>query len=105
MRSPQLSALLAVCGSVWILADCIATESAAAAAPAPTRITVLYDAFGRDESMTQDWGYAALVDGPDCFFTVDIRLSSCILHGSEFWSTTCDFYQSRHTGTQCSANP
>jgi 7,8-dihydropterin-6-yl-methyl-4-(beta-D-ribofuranosyl)aminobenzene 5'-phosphate synthase len=33
------------------------------AAAAPTaRITVLYDAFGKDAAMTKDWGYAALVE-------------------------------------------
>jgi 7,8-dihydropterin-6-yl-methyl-4-(beta-D-ribofuranosyl)aminobenzene 5'-phosphate synthase len=26
------------------------------------RITVLYDAFGRDSSMTKDWGFAALIE-------------------------------------------
>jgi len=28
----------------------------------PARITVLYDAFGKDAAMTRDWGYAALVE-------------------------------------------
>ena len=28
----------------------------------PARITVLYDAFGKDAAMTKDWGYAALVE-------------------------------------------
>ncbi len=27
-----------------------------------TRITILYDAFGRDPAMQKDWGYAALVE-------------------------------------------
>jgi 7,8-dihydropterin-6-yl-methyl-4-(beta-D-ribofuranosyl)aminobenzene 5'-phosphate synthase len=26
------------------------------------RITILYDAFGKDSTMTKDWGYAALVE-------------------------------------------
>ena len=30
--------------------------------PAPPRITVLYDAFGHDDGMTRDWGYAVLVE-------------------------------------------
>lgn len=36
------------------------TTTATVAAPA--RITVLYDAFGKDSAMTKDWGYAALVE-------------------------------------------
>lgn len=62
MRSPHLSALLAACGTAWILAGCTTTESRAATAQASTRITVLYDAFGKDGTMTKDWGYAALVE-------------------------------------------
>ncbi len=62
MRSPHLSALLAACATAWILAGCITTESRAATAQAPPRITVLYDAFGKDGTMTRDWGYAALVE-------------------------------------------
>src|ERR1700733_6906348 len=61
MRSTHFSVLLATFGSTWILAGCTTTESAAAAAPVPARITVLYDAFGKDTAMTKDWGYAALV--------------------------------------------
>ena len=36
-----------------------ASPSAAAGTP---RITILYDAFGKDAAMTKDWGYAALVE-------------------------------------------
>jgi 7,8-dihydropterin-6-yl-methyl-4-(beta-D-ribofuranosyl)aminobenzene 5'-phosphate synthase len=61
MRSTYLSVLAAV-GSAWILASYAAVESRAAAAPAPARITVLYDAFGKNAAMTKDWGYAALVE-------------------------------------------
>jgi len=62
MRSPHLSALLAACWTAWILAGCTTTESRAATAQASARITVLYDAFGKDGTMTKDWGYAALVE-------------------------------------------
>src|SRR5712672_347522 len=62
MRSPHLSALLAACGTAWILAGCTVAESRAATAQASPRITVLYDAFGKDGAMTKDWGYAALVE-------------------------------------------
>jgi 7,8-dihydropterin-6-yl-methyl-4-(beta-D-ribofuranosyl)aminobenzene 5'-phosphate synthase len=33
-----------------------------AASPTEPRITVLYDAFGKNASMKKDWGFAALVD-------------------------------------------
>jgi 7,8-dihydropterin-6-yl-methyl-4-(beta-D-ribofuranosyl)aminobenzene 5'-phosphate synthase len=59
MRLTHFS-LLAVFGSAWILTGFAPMESRAAAAPA--RITVLYDAFGKDPAMTRDWGYAALVE-------------------------------------------
>jgi 7,8-dihydropterin-6-yl-methyl-4-(beta-D-ribofuranosyl)aminobenzene 5'-phosphate synthase len=44
-----------------------ATTTASHAAPKPAsveapRITVLYDAFGKDAAMTRDWGYSALVE-------------------------------------------
>jgi 7,8-dihydropterin-6-yl-methyl-4-(beta-D-ribofuranosyl)aminobenzene 5'-phosphate synthase len=60
MRSTHLSVLAAV-GAVSILVGFAVRESRAAAEPA-ARITVLYDAFGKDTTMTKDWGYAALVE-------------------------------------------
>jgi 7,8-dihydropterin-6-yl-methyl-4-(beta-D-ribofuranosyl)aminobenzene 5'-phosphate synthase len=47
-----------------MLQGCASTEPAAqaAAASAPARITVLYDAFGKDAALTKDWGYSALVE-------------------------------------------
>src|SRR5450631_957923 len=62
MRFTHFSMLLATFGTAWILAGCATAESTAAAAPVPARITVLYDAFGKDATMTKDWGYAALVE-------------------------------------------
>ena len=61
MRSTHFSVLAAL-GSASILVGFAVMESVAAAEPAPARITVLYDAFGRDTTMTKDWGYAALVE-------------------------------------------
>jgi 7,8-dihydropterin-6-yl-methyl-4-(beta-D-ribofuranosyl)aminobenzene 5'-phosphate synthase len=61
MRSTHFS-VLAAFGSAWILAGCAAMESAPVAASTPARIFVLYDAFGKDPTMTKDWGYAALVE-------------------------------------------
>ncbi len=60
MRSTHLSVLAAL-GSAWILAGWAAVESRAAS-PVPARITVLYDAFGKDTTTTKDWGYAALIE-------------------------------------------
>ena len=39
-----------------------ATSSLKSAPAETARITVLYDAFGKDTAMTKDWGYAALVE-------------------------------------------
>jgi 7,8-dihydropterin-6-yl-methyl-4-(beta-D-ribofuranosyl)aminobenzene 5'-phosphate synthase len=61
MRSTYFSVLAAL-ASTWILAGGAAMESRAAAAPMPARVTVLYDAFGKNPAMTRDWGYAALVE-------------------------------------------
>lgn len=38
------------------------TQSSQSAGPQQPRITVLYDAFGKDASMKKDWGYAALIE-------------------------------------------
>jgi len=48
--------IAAVCGAILLWTACMA------GAAQPARITVLYDAFGSDPSMTKDWGYAALVE-------------------------------------------
>ena len=61
MRSTHFS-VVAAFGAAWILVGCAAMESRAAAAPASARITVLYDAFGKNAAMARDWGYAALVE-------------------------------------------
>ena len=47
-----------------VIAGCAATDtqSSQSAGPQQPRITVLYDAFGKDASMKKDWGYAALVE-------------------------------------------
>ena len=46
-----------LCGFV----DVIASPLTQAAEP-KSQITVLYDAFGADPSMTKDWGFSALVE-------------------------------------------
>src|SRR5450755_2145925 len=63
MQTTRLFALTAAVGSIWLLSSCATTQPipTTTAAP-PARITVLYDAFGKDAAMTKDWGYAALVE-------------------------------------------
>lgn len=63
MQTTRLFALAAAVGSIWLLSSCASTQPTptTTAAP-PARITVLYDAFGKDAAMTKDWGYAALVE-------------------------------------------
>jgi len=63
MQTIRLIALSAAVVSLWLLASCATTPpTPTTTAPPPARITVLYDAFGKDASMTKDWGYAALVE-------------------------------------------
>ena len=63
MRKTHHIGLITTLISVWLPPICAATGSAPTATAAqPARITVLYDAFGKDAAMTKDWGYAALVE-------------------------------------------
>src|ERR1700676_4597832 len=63
MRTTHLFLLVTALSSAWLLPSCATTGSTPTAPAAETaRITVLYDAFGKDASMTKDWGYAALVE-------------------------------------------
>jgi 7,8-dihydropterin-6-yl-methyl-4-(beta-D-ribofuranosyl)aminobenzene 5'-phosphate synthase len=52
---------VAVLGMAFFVSSRAMTSPTSAVADAP-RITVLYDAFGKDAAMTKDWGYAALVE-------------------------------------------
>ena len=61
MGRTQIFVLMVAFGSAWLLSSC-ATTSPTSAAAETARITVLYDAFGKDAAMTKDWGYAALVE-------------------------------------------
>ena len=61
MRKTLVPVLMSVVGLAWLLSSCATTFATSAPAETP-RITVLYDAFGKDAAMTKDWGYAALVE-------------------------------------------
>jgi len=52
LASPSL--LLTSCASP--------TSTAAGGVAVPARVTVLYDAFGRDPALQKDWGYSALIE-------------------------------------------
>ncbi|MFL5271334.1 MAG: MBL fold metallo-hydrolase [Anaeromyxobacteraceae bacterium] len=45
-----------------LLLGCATPGAGAPGTPARDRITILYDAFGRDPAMKKDWGFAALVE-------------------------------------------
>lgn len=52
--------LLAICTAVVYSGTAAAAETRADASA--SKITILYDAFGRDPSLRKDWGFAALVE-------------------------------------------
>jgi 7,8-dihydropterin-6-yl-methyl-4-(beta-D-ribofuranosyl)aminobenzene 5'-phosphate synthase len=62
MRTTHLFVLVASLISAWLPSRATTGPIATASAAAPARITLLYDAFGKDATMTKDWGYAALVE-------------------------------------------
>jgi 7,8-dihydropterin-6-yl-methyl-4-(beta-D-ribofuranosyl)aminobenzene 5'-phosphate synthase len=61
MRTTHLFVLVTTFISAWLLPSCTTTGPTQTATE-PARITVLYDAFGKDATMTKDWGYATLVE-------------------------------------------
>jgi 7,8-dihydropterin-6-yl-methyl-4-(beta-D-ribofuranosyl)aminobenzene 5'-phosphate synthase len=61
MGRTQIFVLMVAFGSAWLLSSC-ATTSPTSSAAETARITVLYDAFGKNAAMTKDWGYAVLVE-------------------------------------------
>jgi 7,8-dihydropterin-6-yl-methyl-4-(beta-D-ribofuranosyl)aminobenzene 5'-phosphate synthase len=49
--------------SFWLIAAVLALPvGGPLAAEPPNRVTVLYDAFGKDPAMKKDWGFSALVE-------------------------------------------
>jgi 7,8-dihydropterin-6-yl-methyl-4-(beta-D-ribofuranosyl)aminobenzene 5'-phosphate synthase len=61
LRTTHLFVLLTAFISAWLLPSCAATGPTPKAAET-ARITVLYDAFGKNATTTKDWGYAVLVE-------------------------------------------
>jgi len=59
-----LVSLYLVALTAVMLTSCSSTPSTSKSsyAPAQPRVTLLYDAFGKANGMTKDWGYAALVE-------------------------------------------
>ena len=53
---------LLLAGTITGMVFPTATIGTAAAAGPENRITILYDAFGKDASMRKDWGFSALVE-------------------------------------------
>ncbi|WP_233842598.1 MBL fold metallo-hydrolase [Dyella sp. 2HG41-7] len=49
---------------LWVSASAIAAEGLKSSAPSSSaaRITILYDAFGKEASFQKDWGYSALIE-------------------------------------------
>jgi 7,8-dihydropterin-6-yl-methyl-4-(beta-D-ribofuranosyl)aminobenzene 5'-phosphate synthase len=64
--SPYNCGMLRVRFLLALIAMVCANASAQTSSPAPTptgnRITILYDAFGKNASLKPDWGYSALVE-------------------------------------------
>ncbi len=61
MRTTHFFVLMPAFICACLLTSC-ATAGGTSAAAETARITVLYDAYGKDATMTKDWGYAALVE-------------------------------------------
>ena len=53
---------LLLAGTITGMAMLAAAIGTAAAAGPESRITILYDAFGKDTAMRKDWGFSALVE-------------------------------------------
>src|SRR6266478_4078945 len=63
MHTPRLFVLMIVFSAAWSISSYAISPMARTASTAePARITVLYDAFGKNAAMARDWGYAALVE-------------------------------------------
>ncbi|MGB8106779.1 MAG: hypothetical protein WCF47_21145, partial [Pseudolabrys sp.] len=53
---------LLLAGTITGMLMATAAIGTVAAAGPENRITILYDAFGKDASMRKDWGFSALVE-------------------------------------------
>lgn len=50
------------CGICLLVVGLLARSGQAAQPPSPSRVTILYDAFGDRADLTRDWGFAALIE-------------------------------------------
>jgi 7,8-dihydropterin-6-yl-methyl-4-(beta-D-ribofuranosyl)aminobenzene 5'-phosphate synthase len=48
--------------SLPLVAIAILLSATVASAQTPSRVTILYDSFGKNPALTMDWGYAALIE-------------------------------------------
>ena len=63
MQTARLFVLVTAFSPALLISNCATTSPTPKAATAEAAgITILYDAFGKDATMTKDWGYAALVE-------------------------------------------
>ena len=69
--------------SLRALAVILLSRAGTAAAETPTRVTILYDSFGKNPALTLDWGFAALVEyggmPPGAFWIFKARTISELL--------------------------
>ncbi|MEI9901343.1 MAG: MBL fold metallo-hydrolase [Hyphomicrobium sp.] len=98
----QISHSVRVLSHAALLAAALASAAQAAepAETAPTRVTVLYDAFGKDPALRKDWGYSALVEvgGKKILFdtgnNADVFLANAKAKNVDF--STIDFVVQSH---------
>ncbi len=93
-RGARLAALLAFCASPAWSQEPKTTDAS------PARVTILYDAFGKDSNVRKDWGFSALVEigGKRILFDTGnnaaIFVANAKAKGVDF--TTLDFVVQSH---------
>ncbi|MFA5900760.1 MAG: MBL fold metallo-hydrolase, partial [Hyphomicrobium sp.] len=96
-RSMRIAILAGLLASSLAILPAPAAETTATA---PARVTVLYDAFGKEPGLRKDWGYAALVEIGnkrilfDTGNNPDVFIANAKAKGVDF--TTLDFVVQSH---------
>jgi 7,8-dihydropterin-6-yl-methyl-4-(beta-D-ribofuranosyl)aminobenzene 5'-phosphate synthase len=62
MKTRSVFSLVIISASASLLSCAVPANSPRSTEAPRAQITVLYDAFGKDATMTKDWGYSALVE-------------------------------------------